>query len=106
MTKLDVISPIIVLQFTIQYHLEMVLKSVVLSNFVLICVLSKSLLACMTPNHQTPEQIQMQNINVDCICPNQFKEGNEASNEFKFEVMKTSRTVMTGKYAFPLQKKA
>ena len=84
----------------------MVLKSVVLSNFVLICVLSKSLLACMTSNHQTPEQIQMQNINVDCICPNQFKEGNEASNEFKFEVMKSSRTVMTGKYAFPLQKKA
>ena len=69
-----------------------------LINLVLIFVLTKSFSGCTTST-----QIQMQNANVDCICPKQFKEANEASNEFKFEMLKTSRTVMAGKRSLLLK---
>ena len=46
-------------------------KTFLFSNFLALCQIKS--------NDET--QIQMQNRNTDFICPNQFKEVNEASNE-------------------------
>ena len=49
--------------------------------------------ACKPSSFQV---VEIENPNMDCLCPEQFKEENEASNDPKFTILKTEKSILTG----------
>ena len=45
--------------------------------------------ACKPSSFQV---VEIENQNMDCLCPEQFKGENEASNDPKFTILKTEKT--------------
>ena len=67
-------------------------RSINYAFFYVITIVSQ-ISACIPSSFQV---VEIENPNMDCLCPEQFKEENEASNDPKFTILKTEKSYLTG----------